>query len=213
MDGMEKYLFVRPLLGLIAQPRFFCRLVSIALRACAALVVLFSLATFFHVGKLTFELPAQAIPGAVLFEIFFVLAIYAVVHVLLIRARDIDQLQAGEFFALPLAAVVTRLLGEAYAAFVSLVGIGGGVFVWFTGQAIAKVFNPLLRALFPALRDDPSFMGGIEFMVSGVLVGLAALIVAYAVSEALVLLARAANREVAQSRPASENGYRSRFGS
>ena len=71
---------------------FFSRTVAIVLRVVAALFVLFCLATFFKAGKLIFELPANGILGGVLFEIFFILAAYAVAHVLLIRARDIDNL-------------------------------------------------------------------------------------------------------------------------
>jgi len=215
MDGMEKYLFMRPLLGLLSQGRFFSRVVAMAVRVGAALVVLFSLTTFFQAGKLTFELPAQGIPGGVLFELLFVLGIYAAVHVMLIRARDVDQLAASDFFALPLGSIVVRMLGEAYAAFVSLVAIGGGLFVWFTNQSVSKVLNPLVRGLFPTMRDNPSFLGGIEFMVGGMLAGLGALIAAYVVSEILALLSRVAAREAQPQRNGQgiEPVYRSRFGS
>ena len=215
MEGIEKYLFMRPLLGLLAQGRFFRRVVAMAIRAGAALVVLFSLTTFFQAGKLTFELPAQSIPGAVLFEVLFVLAVYAVVHVMLIRARDVDQLSVDDFYAIPLGAILVRMLGEIYAVFVGLVSIGAGLFVWFTNQGVGKVLNPLVRALFATMRDNPSFMGGIEFMVSGMLAGLGVLIAAYAVSEILALLARLAAREAQPQRSAQsvEAIYKSRFGS
>jgi hypothetical protein len=215
MEGIEKYLFMRPLLGLLAQGRFFRRVVAMAIRAGAALVVLFSLTTFFQAGKLTFELPAQGIPGAVLFEVLFVLAVYAVVHVMLIRARDVDQLSVNDFYAIPLGAILVRMLGEIYAVFVGLVSIGAGLFVWFTNQGVGKVLNPLVRALFPTMRDNPSFMGGIEFMVSGMLAGLGVLIAAYVVSEILALLARLAAREAQPKRSAQsvEPIYKSRFGS
>jgi hypothetical protein len=215
MEGIEKYLFMRPLLGLLAQGRFFRRVVAMAIRAGAALVVLFSLTTFFQAGKLTFELPAQGIPGAVLFEVLFVLAVYAAVHVMLIRARDVDQLSVNDFYAIPLGAILVRMLGEIYAVFVGLVSIGAGLFVWFTNQGVGKVLNPLVRALFPSMRDNPSFMGGIEFMVSGMLAGLGVLIAAYVVSEILALLARLAAREAQPKRSAQsvEPIYKSRFGS
>lgn len=212
---MSKVFFMRPLLELLAQGRFFCRGVAIILRVSAAMLVLFSLTTFFQAGKTTFELPAHGIPGGALFEVFFVVAVYAAVHVLLIRAKEIENLPGGEFFALPLGSILVRLLGEAYAAFVGLVAVGGGVFVWFTNQSIGKILNPVVRALFPAMRDDPSFMGGIEFMIGGVLTGLAALIAAYVVAEILLVLARLSSREPAGRHlsSAAEHGFRSRFGS
>jgi len=215
MDGIERYLFVRHLLGRFGQGRFFARMIAMAVRISAALVVLFGLTTFFQAGKLTFELPAQAAAGPVLFEVLFVVGVYAVVHVMLIRARDIDQLGDNDFYALSIGAVVVRMLGEIYAAFVGLVAIGAGVFVWFTNLGVGKILNPLMRGLFPVMRDNPSFMGGIEFIVSGLLAGLGALLGAYVMAELLVLLARVATREAQPQRqnPSVEPVYRSRFGS
>ncbi len=209
----NKYLFMRPLLERLGQGPFFCRMVALVLRVTAALIVLFSLVTFFEAGKLVFQLPAQGILGGVLFELFFVLAIYAVVHVFLLRARDIEAIKPGEVYALPVGALLIKLLGEAYAAFVVLVAVGGGLFVWFTNLKLANVLNPFIRSLFPTVRDDPSFMGGIEFMVNGVLVALVVLVAAYFLSEICALLARVANRHGAEARPAEPGeGYRSRFG-
>lgn len=213
-ESMEKYLFMRPLLDLLGQARFFTRAVAIVLRVIAALIVLFSLTTFFEAGKIIFELPNSGILGGVLFEVFFVLAVYAVVHVLLIRARDVDALALGEFYALRIGAILAKLLGEAYAAFVGLVAMGGGIFVWFTNLGIGKVLNPLTRALFPGTQDDPSFTGGIEFMLSGILAAGAVLVLAYALSETISVVARLGREPAGAAERASiEQPYRSRFGS
>lgn len=182
---MDKYFFVRPLLNLLSQARFFHRALAMVLRVCAGLLVLFSLTTFFQVGKLTFGLPTNAILGGVLFEVFFILAIYAVVHVLLIRARDIETLEDGELYALQTLPVLLRMMGEAYACCVTLVGVGAGLFVWFTTMSQNKVLNPFVRTLFPSMREDASFMGGIEFMLSGVLISIAVLVMSYVMAEAV----------------------------
>lgn len=182
---MDKYFFVRPLLSLLSQARFFHRAVAIILRVAAGLTVLFSLTTFFQAGKLTFGLPANAILGGVLFEVCFILAVYAVVHVLLIRARDIETLEGGDLYALRTLPVLLRMMGESYACFVSLVGVGAGIFVWFTAMSQNKVLNPFVRSLFPSMREDASFMGGIEFMLSGVLISIVALILSYVTAEAV----------------------------
>jgi hypothetical protein len=210
----KKILFMRPFLDLLAQPRFFCRAVAITLRVMGALIVLFSLTTFFKAGKIIFDLPTNGILGGVLFEAFFLVAVYAAVHVFFIRARDIENLQSGgQLYAVPLTALLLKLFGEAYAAFVSFVAIGGGLFVWFTNLGLGKVLNPLVRALFPGRGDDPSFMGGIEFIASGVLIAIGVLVVSYALSELLTLLSRLAHNG-AESRAADSNQvYRSRFGS
>lgn len=212
MEGVEKFLFMRQLLNLLTQGRFFCRMISIVLRVGAALVVLFSFATVFQAGKIISDLPLSGIPGGVLFELFFIVAVYAAVHVLLIRAREVDQLPAGEFCALSLGAVLVRLLAEAYCAFVSLVAIGGGIFVWFTNLSLSKVLNPVIRALFPNMGDDKSFLGGIQFMVVGILTGLTVLILSYVLSELLSLAARYAHRDANPQRQNGEQSYKARFG-
>jgi hypothetical protein len=214
---MDKFLFVRPLLELLGQGRFFHRALSLIVRALAALAVLFSLTPFFQAGKLIFDLPANGILGGVFFEALLVLAVYSVVHVLLIRAGEIDRLDSGEYYALRAAPVLVRMAGEAYACFVSLVAVGAGIFVWFTGLSQAKVLNPFMLALIPSVRDNPSFMGGIEFMLGGILVAIGALLLSYLLAELLGWLVKLTGRETATAtngRHAAESpAYKSRFGS
>lgn len=211
---MEKYFFMRPFLDLLGQNWFFCRAVSVLIKVSAALIVLFSFATFFQAGKLTFELQPNRILGGVLFEIFFVVAIYAVVHVLLIRARDIDQLAETKYYVLSMVTVLVKMAGEAYAGFVSLIALGGGLFVWFTASKLERVLNPVVHSLFPAVHDDPSFMGGIQFMLVGFVTAAVVLIVCYVVSEALELILRGSTPSAASTRSGMERErqLKSRFG-
>lgn len=210
---IERYLFMRPVLALLAQERFVRRATATTLKVGAALIILFSLALFFSAGRLLFDLPPNGILGAVLFEAFFVLAVYAAVHVLLIRARDIEDLVTNEYVALRMAPILVRALAEAYAGFVSLVAVGTGFFVWFTNMGVDKVLYPAVRALFPSMRENASFMGGIEFMLSGVFVAIGVLVLAYVAAEALTLLTRSVRPvEQAARTPSAEERFRSRFG-
>jgi len=210
---IERYLFMRPVLALLEQEQFLRRAVATTLKVGAALIVLLSLTLFFSAGRLLFDLPPSGILGAVLFEVFFVLAVYAAVHVLLIRARNIEQLTAGDYVALRMAPLVLRALAEAYAGFVSLVAVGTGLFVWFTNLSVEKVLYPVVRALFPSVREDASFMGGIEFMLSGVFIAIGVLLIAYVVAEAISLLTRSTRpAEQITRTPSAEERFRSRFG-
>lgn len=189
---MEKYFFMRNVLNWLAVPRQFNRALAITLRVLAALIVPFSLVTFFKAGKVIFDLPASGILGGIVFQAFFVLAIYAVVHGLFIRARNIDALPGGEYNLFPLAAILVRAAGEAIAAFISLVAVGGGIYVWFTGKGIGSILNPPPKFL--PMFGDTTFMGGIEFMIGGVLSAILVVTVAYLVAEGMQLLAEAAGR-------------------
>jgi len=211
----HRYFFMAPLLNRLGQPEFFCRLMAVTLRVAAALIVLLSLTVVFKVGKITFELTHNRVLGGILFELFFIVAVYAAVHAIVIRARDIEQVKGLESYSISVLMLLLRLTGEAYFAFVALLSIGGGVFVWFTNQSLANVLGPLVRALFPGVADDSTFMGGIELMASGTLIGLGVLIVCYAASQALALLVRPVRNGAQHQAPAAEisQTYRSRFGS
>jgi len=210
----NRYFFMVPLLERLAQPAFFCWLVAMTLRVAAALVALLSFTIFFQVGKLTFELPANRVLGGFLFEVFFVLAVYAAVHVFLIRAREVENVRSGDTYAIAVLALLVRLAGEAYFAFVTLMAIGGGLFVWFTSRGLDDILGPVVRVLLPGSGDDSTFMGGIQLMMSGVLSGLGVLVLSYAGAQALAILLRSGRNGSAQQFPTANltQSYRSRFG-
>lgn len=210
--GLYKYLFMRPFLRMLERRSFFVRLTGVTLRILSALVVLGALAMFFQAGKLIFNLPANGIMGGILFQLFYILAIYAVVHTMLIRAADIESLHDDRVFMLPLMAILVRMMGEIYAAYAALTAIGGGMFVWFTGKPIVKILSPM--PLIFRTSKKPDFMGGIELMLSGVLVAIVAIIVSYAVSELLGSLIRSDNARPVMNGPRQlgDQRARSRFG-
>jgi len=211
---LENYFFMRPLLRLLAQGPFMCKATSMMLRVFAALIILGSLASFFNAGKAIFELPTtSAIMGGILFQLFFIVAIYAVTHVLLIRAQDIEDLQVmsvGDIYMLPLGAVLLRMLGEAYSSFIGLIAIGGGIYVWFTSKNIGTILGPL-TAFFPAMLEA-SFIGGIQFMLTGILIAIGALIASYMLAEIISLIARSARLSVHTPRQLPRQGIKTRVG-
>lgn len=206
---MKNFYFMQVALSWLAEPRHFNRLFAITLRAVGVLVVPASLVAFFKAGKVIFNLPASGILGGILFQLFFIAAIYGVVHGLFIRARNIDALPGGDYNMFPLAAVVTRAAGEAFAVFVALVTIGGGIFVWFTGRGVNTILTPLPGFL--PVFGDTTFMGGIQFMVGGVLSAILVLGLAYLAAEALRWAGDAAVRHGEGKRPA-EAPYKLRSG-
>jgi len=207
---MENYYFMRSVLGWLAEPRHFNRLMAITLRFVAALVVPLSLVTFFKAGKVIFDLPASVILGGIVFQMFYIVAIYCVVHGLFIRARDVDALAGGDYNMFPLMALIIRAIAEGMASFICLVAIGGGIFVWFTGKGVSAILNPPPHFL--PVYGDTTFMGGIEFMVGGVLSAIAMLGVAYLSADVLRLLFEVARRGNESQRTVSEQTYKLRSG-
>ena len=207
---MENYYFMRSVLGWLAEPRHFNRLMAITLRFVAALVVPLSLVTFFKAGKVIFDLPASVILGGIVFQMFYIVAIYCVVHGLFIRARDVDALAGGDYNMFPLMALIIRAIAEGMASFICLVAIGGGIFVWFTGKGVSAILNPPPHFL--PVYGDTTFMGGIEFMVGGVLSAITMLGVAYLSADVLRLLFELARRGNGSQHTLSEQTYKLRSG-
>lgn len=212
---MESYYFMRAVLNWLREPRHFNRMTAVTLRVVATLVVPLSLVSFFKAGKVIFDLPASGILGGVLFQLFFVVAIYCVVHGLFIRARQIDALTGGDYNMFPLAAIVVRAAGEAFAGFVGPVAVGGGIFIWFTGKAIGTILNP--TPYFLPVFGDTTFLGGIQFIAGGVLSAIAAIGLAYLLAEGLVLVEEMAQRRNHAGHSSSngssgESSYRLRSG-
>lgn len=215
MQGLH---FVKSVLSWLSEARQFNRLVAITVRATAALIVPLSLVTFFKAGKTIFGLPASGILGGVVFQIFYVLAIYGVVHVLLIRAREIEALPSVRYHMFPLASLFLRAAGEALALFIAAVAIGGGVYVWFTGKAVSTLLNPPPNFL--PLFGDTTFMGGIEFMAGGLLSAVLLLGLSYLLAQGLALVGELAARredipdrpEVGSSATSHHTAYRLRSG-
>lgn len=206
---MKRLYFMEIALSWLAEPRHFNRLFAITLRVVGVLVVPASLVAFFKAGKVIFSLPASGILGGILFQLLFIAAIYGVVHGLFIRARNIDALPGGDYNMFPLAAIVTRAVGEAFAVFVALVTIGGGIFVWFTGRGVNTLFAPMPGFL--PVFGDTTFMGGIQFMVGGVLSSILVLGMTYLVAEALHWAGDVATRH-GEGRRSAEAPYKLRSG-
>lgn len=183
---MKQYLFMQPLTLRLVEPLFFNRLVAIALRALAVFFLLLSVVTFFQAGKTISNLPANAILGGVIFLLLFVIAVYAALHAIWLRAEDVAALPAQPLPTLPIATLLLRLAGEAYAAYVGILSIAGGIFIWFSGRGVHTLLRPLPK-FFP-VYGDTSFMGGILFMFGGVVIAFAVLFVSYLLADIVTLM-------------------------
>ena len=190
---MGKHFFMKPTLDWLAIPGHFNRVMAITMRSVAVLIVPLSLVTFFKAGKVIFDLPASEILGGIFFEVAYVVAIYCVVHGLFIRANDVDQLKGDRFNMFPLASIIIRSVGETGAAYLACVSIGGGIYVWFTAKSIRTLLDPL-PTLLPVFGGT-NFIGGIQFMMAGLLSAIALLGVTYLLAEVAMLVHASARHQ------------------
>lgn len=185
---MEKYLFMKPVLQLISQGDFFRKAFAMFLRALAVVTVIAGLVVWVVIWKNVSGQSATQILGIIIFQILFVIAIYMVVHALLIRADDITKLPNADYTVIPIVSVALKLCGEVYACFTAVISLAGGILIWFIGGN-AYYFIRKATVSMPGYGSGSDFLGGLIFIVGGWLIAFFVLAVFYFLAETVVVLA------------------------
>src|SRR5208337_1082758 len=189
--AMDDYLFMESALQLIAQGKFFRKAFARVLQALAVVISIAGLVTWMSFWRFAAQAPFAALLGIVIFQMLFVVALYMVAHTLFIRARDIAALPEAEFYVIPIAAIVLKLMGEIYASCVAVMSIAGCILIWLMrGYAFSLVRKAVPLA--PHLGDGEGFMGGLLFMGGGLFAAFVVLVLCYFLAEAVVLMADSA---------------------
>jgi len=195
---MKKYFFMQPVLKFIGEGTLFSRIFASALRVFAVLLGIGALIGWIQLWKLVFDMSGAAILGGFLFQVFFVVGVYMVVHTLWIRAADIQAIGKSEFTIIPIVAIFLRMLGEIYACISIAVGVGGGVLQLFAGnsglashatRSIPGIGwgQSLLSGMFGG-DSTSSFVSAILLMVGGAIGAVFWLVLFYLASEFVVVV-------------------------
>ncbi len=183
---MDKYLFMRPVLDALAQGPFIRRNLALCVRIAAAVAAMAGLVGFVSAWNFTAHLEAARIPGGILYMLFFAAAIYMGVHTLLIRAKDIAALPHTAFTLIPIGAVASLMIGEAYAGVCAALSAGGGILVWFTGDYAYSLLQRVAWFLPPF--GGSTFTDGILLILRGALRAVVALALGRLVSELFIVV-------------------------
>lgn len=191
---MSKLFFMRPLLDLLSRGKDCRKVAAFFLRALAALIAISAIVSLFLNWEELFKSRQNVVFGrfeeagvtgegilvGVISIVVFVLALYVVIHALLIRASDIRQLPESEFTFIPLMAIGLRLIGELYAGLAVVTSVIGGLLVWIMRDASSL---RALRQLFDFTPFTPGYgsrlIGGSGFWIAGINLILGGLIAAF----------------------------------
>jgi len=193
---LRQYLFAPRILDLASRGAIVRGAIALVLRIAAAAITLAALLSWLDVWKVVTSLEASAVVGLVLFQVVFIVATYAVVHTILIRARAIANLPDAEFVILPIVNVCCRLVGECIAwCFIGL-AIGGALVVLFADPYAAyRVTREIPFGGY--LSPTHGLSGALVYALFGVLSAFAALVFFYLLAESSSLLATIAqNSEI-----------------
>ncbi len=188
-----KLLFMRPVLAHLSSGRLFNRLAALGIRIAAGLYALGSLMAWVQTWRILGDLSGFGVLGGILFQLLFPIGVYMVVHIMLIRAREIAHLVPSEFTMLPILGIFLRMLGEVYAAILVSVGVGGSLFMLLAGEnylARAVISEAPLTGFVQAFgmvfarSADSSFVASVIFLISSVLTAFFMLGIFYWLAEA-----------------------------
>ena len=183
---MEKFLFMAAVLEKISQGQFFRKAFAITLQILAAVIAIAALVAWITVWKSISEFSVEAIVGIIIFQLLFVIAVYMVIHILLIRAGNINELPDSDYTVIPIVSITLKLIGEVYASFVTVISVAGGILSWFIGSgAFYMVKRPSL--LIPSYGSGEGFWGGLVFIASGLFSAIVGLVIFYFLSESVIV--------------------------
>jgi hypothetical protein len=184
---MEKYFFMETVLEKISQGQFFRKAFAIVLQIMAVVIVMAALVAWINVWKSISGYESEAIFGIIIFQLLFVIAIYMVVHILLIRAGNIKALPDSDYTVIPIVSITLKLFGEIYASFVTVISIGGGILTWFIGSNALYMIKGS-APFFPSYGSGEGFWGGLVFIAGGLLSAFVGLVFFYFLAEAVIVL-------------------------
>lgn len=183
---MEKYLFMKPVLEWLSHGKLLNKAFAMALRVLAVAIGFAALVGWIVAWKTVFGLGPLAMIGGIIFQVLYIVAVYIVVHTLLIRAGNIGVLPETEYTVVPIVSICLRLIGEIYAGFVTVMAVAGGIFTWFAQSSITEVFRSMTP--FVPHFGDESLLGGLSFLVGGLLSSFGMLVLMYFLSESVVVM-------------------------
>jgi hypothetical protein len=183
-------LFIKPALELISQGKVLKRIYSIILKVLAVLTGIGGLVAWIYGWKTIFSSDdVGVILGGIIVELLLIVLIYALVHILVIRARNIDELPEAGYEIIPVMSLSLKIAGELYACILAFFGVGGGVFHWLAGGTLANFFqNPYILQLPRFGSLESVFANGLITILTGVLEGFGILVLFYFLSELTIIL-------------------------
>jgi len=186
---MEPQKFFYPVLEALDEGRLWRTVWAVGLRCVGVLIGALGIYAFVELLRQSFQAQATEYTIAGLLLGLALLATAAMIlQVFFYRAACIRNLPKSPFTVIPIFSIMLRTAGEVYAILASAVGISGCLFLWISRQ------NPLyyllgFRGWLPSVSAEGTFLGGLVFGLTLLLVALVVLILSYFLAESIVVLA------------------------
>lgn len=180
--------FMRKVIEVISQGKFFKVVCSAALSVSAYLTALLGLIAWCGLWLTLEHLQGFAVLALIVHQGVYVVVIYMQVHTALIRAADIRELPEGNFTVIPIISVFFKLFGEQTMILCVYFGLISGLLSSaMMGRGLPFIANMLGMGY--GTTGLIAFFYGILMLVVFVIIGFMMLVFFYLLSESTLLFA------------------------
>ena len=190
---MHSDVFMGRFLRSISDGDLFKKVFAVILRIAAVVIAIGGLYIWIRFWGDVFHMRGFfAVVGGIIFQLILIVTVAMVTHVVWLRAKTVADLQKADFTVIPIASILLKLAGELYVSMFVPLSVACGINIWFGGGDIMYYmmrnldFIPQLP--FDYLRwGNGTFIGGLIFMVGGIVMAFLSLVFFYLLAELLVV--------------------------
>lgn len=164
----------RSVFGALEQGSIIRKAVALALRILGILLVLSGIYLLVQILKYSFQMgvPTQFTMGGLILAVLIAAGIFGMMQVCFFRAATVGKLGESPFTVMPVISILLRAFAEVYAVALATLGVGGCLFIWFSGMNPMTILGPL--GSFVPLPEPQVLLGNSQFLDGiGFLVGMA----------------------------------------
>jgi hypothetical protein len=182
--------FCRPVLQALEDGKVLRTLMALFLRLYAVASALGVLYLVIEIAKAALRAQdTQTTIAELIVAIIVLLFGVSAFFIFFYRAASVASLGESPFTVIPMVSILTRATGEVYAAGLVLLGVGGCLFIWFTGRSPDTILGPLGQMLSSVGFSGGPFIDGVKMLLFGVFWGFAVLLGSYFLAEFIVVIA------------------------
>ena len=184
MEKINQYLFFKPWLKKISEGSFFRNVFVWFIRIIACFQVIALLGISYKMWSLlSMGFQAKLFFVILLIQLLVILLTYLVITVFLSRADDIAAIPVGnDYIVIPIFVIVTKMAGEIFAVFYTVIGIAAAFAIWIVGGMPMDIPGASM------FSGNSGFAGGLIALITGPVLGFIVLSLSYFIAEQLGVL-------------------------
>lgn len=188
---MGNIFFIKPCLTALEEGRSVRFGIFLLMWIIAFVVVIGGVVSWVDFWNQVSGQDAAGVFGVILYQIVFLILLYFLFQILVIRASDVLNVEAfdSEFTVIPVMSVLARAAGEFLAVYLVFQGVGWLIYAWFSGATPYISGLGTFENLFGvfSIMSGTGFKAGVLALVRGIIWGFVIIVAAYFWAETITL--------------------------